>query len=112
MPQSARLSTGGGGGNRYLGNAQMPSALISVGLPLPCDIMVILSILLPCGKEKMMMICNLICEIKSSFRSLPGRGCLVVCETEKPKYSPYLNIVIWIKISLTVFILIITQNIA
>ena len=71
---------------------------ISICSGLPCDIMVILSILLPCGKEKMMMICNLICEIKSSFRSLPGRGCLVVCETEKPKYSPYLNIVIWIKI--------------
>ena len=23
----------------------------------------------------------------------PGRGCLVVCETENPKYSPYLNII-------------------
>ena len=28
---------GEGGGNRYLGNAQMPSALISVGLPLHAD---------------------------------------------------------------------------
>ena len=30
--QSARFSAGGGG-NRYLGNAQMPSLAISLGLP-------------------------------------------------------------------------------
>ena len=30
---------------------------ISICSGLPCDIMVILSILLPCGKETMMMIC-------------------------------------------------------
>ena len=32
VPQSARLSAGGC--NRYLGNAQMPSLVISMGLPL------------------------------------------------------------------------------
>ena len=34
MPQSARLSAGGGGSNGFLGNAQMNRDLISVGLPL------------------------------------------------------------------------------
>ena len=33
VPQSARLSAGGGR-NRYLGNAQMPSLAILLGLPL------------------------------------------------------------------------------
>ena len=33
VPQSARLSAGGGS-NRYLGNAQIEVTLISVGLPL------------------------------------------------------------------------------
>ena len=34
MPQSARLSEGEGGCNRYLGNAQIDPAFFSVGLPL------------------------------------------------------------------------------
>ena len=34
MPQSARLSEGGGGGDRYLGNARIDPATFSVGLPL------------------------------------------------------------------------------
>ena len=34
MPQSARLSEGGGGGNRYLGNAQIDPAFFYLGLPL------------------------------------------------------------------------------
>ena len=34
MPQSARLSEGGGGGNRYLGNAQIDPTVFKLGLPL------------------------------------------------------------------------------
>ena len=34
MPQSARLSEGGGGCERYLGNARIDPATFSVGLPL------------------------------------------------------------------------------
>ena len=41
MPQSARLSEGGGGCNRYLGNAQIDPAFFYLGLPLdegfPCE---------------------------------------------------------------------------
>ena len=39
MPQSARLSAGGGC-NRYLGNAQIEVPLILMGLPLGCLIIV------------------------------------------------------------------------
>ena len=35
MPQSARLSERGGGGNRYLGNAQIDPTFFKLGLPLP-----------------------------------------------------------------------------
>ena len=33
VPQSARLSEGGGGRNRYLGNARIEGASFLVGLP-------------------------------------------------------------------------------
>ena len=33
VPQSARLSEGGGGCDRYLGNARIDPATFSVGLP-------------------------------------------------------------------------------
>ena len=33
----------------------------------------------------------MICENDFQLKFSPGRGCLVVCDTEKPKYSPYLN---------------------
>ena len=36
MPQSARLSAGGGGCNRYLGNAQIEVTLFKEVLPLRC----------------------------------------------------------------------------